>query len=207
MPEHCLHNVSCEIVAVLPTWQPVAVRGGARVERECEGCRVVFAALVRRVRAGRARFCSRSCARRAAILDLNAVQPPVGSANRAWKGGVSRDHYRYTRRFRAKFPEKLSSQRAVRLALESGALVRPSECSSCRATCKPDAHHDDYAQPLNVRWLCKRCHRAHHIEERRREGCVSGWLSTHQSSTNAAADAIARFGTEGPDVPKIGTRR
>lgn len=32
------------------------------------------------------------------------------------------------------------------------------------------AHHDDYAQPLAVRWLCPRCHVAWH--RIRREDCV-----------------------------------
>lgn len=27
-----------------------------------------------------------------------------------------------------------------------------------------EAHHEDYAQPLLVRWLCPPCHRAHHRE-------------------------------------------
>lgn len=48
---------------------------------------------------------------------------------------------------------------AVARALKSGVLVRPDRCEDCETPCKPDAHHDDYDRPLEVRWLCRRCHR------------------------------------------------
>jgi hypothetical protein len=50
------------------------------------------------------------------------------------------------------------------LALKSGKLVRPQSCSACMKTCVPEAHHESYDQDkrLDVRWLCKQCHEAHH---------------------------------------------
>jgi hypothetical protein len=30
-----------------------------------------------------------------------------------------------------------------------------------------DAHHDDYARPLDVTWLCRRHHQQRHAEMRR----------------------------------------
>ena len=47
-------------------------------------------------------------------------------------------------------------------AIRRGRLVRPGICSVCRETCKPEAHHDDYSKPLEVRWLCRPCHCRHH---------------------------------------------
>lgn len=44
-------------------------------------------------------------------------------------------------------------------ALKKGTLVRPGRCENCGKECKPHAHHDDYAKPLEVRWLCPPCHR------------------------------------------------
>ena len=43
-------------------------------------------------------------------------------------------------------------------ALRSGALNRPSECSVCGKKCKPHGHHTDYSKPLDVKWLCRKCH-------------------------------------------------
>jgi len=54
-------------------------------------------------------------------------------------------------------------QRAVR----DGWLVRPDACSKCggppTGKTKIEGHHDDYNEPLKVRWLCRRCHFAHHV--------------------------------------------
>lgn len=41
-------------------------------------------------------------------------------------------------------------------------LVRPESCSNCFKVGKVEAHHDDYAFPLVVRWLCPLCHNKWH---------------------------------------------
>lgn len=43
-------------------------------------------------------------------------------------------------------------------ALDNGILVRPNKCSNCGKACNPDGHHKDYAKPLEVEWLCGKCH-------------------------------------------------
>lgn len=56
-------------------------------------------------------------------------------------------------------------RKAIRItwgAIRRGRLVRPDVCSACGETCKPEGHHDDYSEPLEVRWLCKPCHCRHH---------------------------------------------
>lgn len=45
-------------------------------------------------------------------------------------------------------------------AIRDGRLVR-KECEIC-GNKDVDAHHDDYSQPLNVRWFCRSCHANHH---------------------------------------------
>lgn len=47
---------------------------------------------------------------------------------------------------------------AVRNAIRRGDLVRPDTCSRCGIVGKIEASHDDYARPLDVEWLCRRCH-------------------------------------------------
>lgn len=43
-------------------------------------------------------------------------------------------------------------------AIKSGKLVRPERCQGCLELKPVQAHHDDYDKPLDVQWLCQRCH-------------------------------------------------
>lgn len=58
--------------------------------------------------------------------------------------------------------EKDRARKRVRTALENGTLIR-QVCEVCGDP-KTGAHHDDYSQPLIVRWLC----RGHHMELHRK---------------------------------------
>jgi hypothetical protein len=51
-------------------------------------------------------------------------------------------------------------RRLYREALRKGVLV-PLRCEICGAL-GAEGHHDDYAKPLEVRWLCSRDHRRWH---------------------------------------------
>lgn len=62
-------------------------------------------------------------------------------------------------------PKKRRMQGRVQDAVRSGRLVRPSACEECGKEGQVDGHHDDYDKPLDVRWLCCRCHKAHHAKE------------------------------------------
>lgn len=50
--------------------------------------------------------------------------------------------------------------RLVKKAVRRGELVR-GPCSRCGAA-RAHGHHADYARPLDVVWLCARCHKAEH---------------------------------------------
>lgn len=63
--------------------------------------------------------------------------------------------------------KKRACHLAVFNAIKSGKL-KPRSCEKC-AGGPPDAHHDDYSKPLEVRWLCRGCHTQHHLLERRKE--------------------------------------
>ncbi len=63
-------------------------------------------------------------------------------------------------------PEKIAARQAVKIALASGRLKR-QPCEVCGAT-KSQSHHDDYSKPIEVRWLCVKCHTAHHKRKSRR---------------------------------------
>lgn len=57
-------------------------------------------------------------------------------------------------------PTQEQAHHAVGRAVDAGTLVR-GPCRDCGAA-RTQAHHPDYARPLDVVWLCRRCHRAEH---------------------------------------------
>lgn len=66
-------------------------------------------------------------------------------------------------------PEDIQKQArlAVNRAVKSGRLVRPDICQHCGKTPKRGSdgrsliqgHHKDYSKPLDVEWICAKCHR------------------------------------------------
>lgn len=65
-------------------------------------------------------------------------------------------------------PEKRAAHLMVQNAVRSGILKKPTECHVCREF-KPSrqihAHHHDYSKPLDVEWMCAKCHADHHRRE------------------------------------------
>jgi hypothetical protein len=85
---------------------------------------------------------------------------------------------RYKKRSEQKYPEKVRARRAVQQAISRGVLTRPGNCEHCGKHCRPEASHDDYAKPLEVEWLCKRCH----IEKDLKSHCVNGHEFTPENT-------------------------
>lgn len=48
----------------------------------------------------------------------------------------------------------------VQRTIAAGRLIRPDECEQCGKTGHIEAAHFDYTRPLDVRWLCRSCHRS-----------------------------------------------
>lgn len=66
----------------------------------------------------------------------------------------------YKRRSRTIDPSKQAAWAAVADALRDGRLIQ-QPCEVCGNE-ESEAHHDDYAHRLKVRWLCFKHHREHH---------------------------------------------
>ena len=49
-------------------------------------------------------------------------------------------------------------------AIKNKKLKRAESCSVCGIQNLTEGHHDDYTKPLEVRWLCNKCHREWHKE-------------------------------------------
>lgn len=52
-----------------------------------------------------------------------------------------------------------NARMAVTNALQAGRIVKPARCARCQVkTSDLEAHHWDYREELDVRWLCPPCH-------------------------------------------------
>ena len=79
------------------------------------------------------------------------------------KARGNRQGYDYVRNYRNQYPMKYAAHVLVNNAVKDGRLSRPDSCETCG--CIHDqihGHHDDYALPLSVRWLCPSCHKKWH---------------------------------------------
>ena len=67
--------------------------------------------------------------------------------------------------------KKRSTARAYANVYQKRGKIKPSFCSICLS---PNAqkHHDDYDKPLEVRWLCRKCH----VELHRNDDAAVQWI-------------------------------
>lgn len=79
------------------------------------------------------------------------------------KARGSRQTVEYQRNYRNQFPMKYAAHRLVSNSLRDGRLSKPENCQECGIFHEHiHGHHDDYALPLIVRWICPPCHKAWH---------------------------------------------
>ena len=81
-------------------------------------------------------------------------QKRFGRENHFWRSGSTEDDH---------------AQNMVEYALRIGVLKRPESCSKCDSSYSfkdgrtaIQAHHPDYNKPLDVMWLCQKCHHDWH---------------------------------------------
>jgi transposase-like protein len=83
------------------------------------------------------------------VREWNAANPEAKAASLA--------------RYNEKNPAKVAAHAVLKLAVRSKQIAKPDCCEACSASAAQlNGHHDDYAKPLAVRWLCQPCHSAWH---------------------------------------------
>ncbi len=78
------------------------------------------------------------------------------------RGRGNRQDAEYFKKWRTDNPKKYRAHLMVNNHVRAGNL-HPKPCEICAAE-KAVAHHDDYSQPLNVRWLCQAHHKQWHTK-------------------------------------------
>lgn len=80
----------------------------------------------------------------------------------------------YNKKWRENNSDKRAAHILLRSAVKRGDLIRPDKCTSCGSPPYGKkglhAHHWDYSKPLDVLWLCPKCH----FEEHKRIGTKFG---------------------------------
>ena len=106
-------------------------------------------------------LCSLSCSGKQSAHRLVSGS---GDDNPNWRGGRSSDPYNsYVAEYKRSNPEKAAAHNKVRRAIMAGTLKR-MPCEVCGKE-KSEAHHDDYLNVFDVRWLCRKHHTLHHARE------------------------------------------
>jgi hypothetical protein len=107
------------------------------------------------------------------------------------------------RKWRAINPHQNPAHKAVQKAIKSGRLTRQL-CFQCGSP-NTEGHHENYAKPLDVVWLCRTHHIARHVElnEARRKGIPPPPIScgAFSQSTQAHAEPDSPPGSALPPSP------
>lgn len=83
-------------------------------------------------------------------------------AKNKWAANNKGKIYESTKLYRERYPIKHKAHGMIAYAIKTGNLVS-KECEVC-GNKKTHAHHDDYSEPLNVRWLCDTHHKQWHAK-------------------------------------------
>ena len=61
-----------------------------------------------------------------------------------------------------KDPLKVSARTQLNNAVKCKSIIKPNKCEKCLERHQLNAHHCDYSKPLEVVWLCTKCHALEH---------------------------------------------
>jgi hypothetical protein len=65
-----------------------------------------------------------------------------------------------------KNPQRAKAEWALNHAVRSGRVAKANKCCFCGSAHKIEGHHYDYSLPLDVIWLCHKCHRKYYHNKR-----------------------------------------
>lgn len=70
--------------------------------------------------------------------------------------------YQRVKKYNLKNPESVIAKHKVFIEKRAG-RIKNEPCIIC-GNGNTQAHHENYSKPLEIVWLCKRCHTQRHIE-------------------------------------------
>lgn len=105
-----------------------------------------------------------TCRKCGAYLELNRIYLKTECKN-----CENAYHRQYKKNYTPPLPQqkKQKSRSSARDRLRRGKLIR-KPCEKCGAA-KAEMHHEDYTKPLEVNWLCRKCHMDLHQQRKLEE--------------------------------------
>lgn len=122
---------------------------------------------------GRPACTCRKCSSKRVVALLSADRERKNRSNRNFKQRnrerIAKQGAEYRKRNRDKInsryrsryaqeTEKYKARTQLGYAIRTGKIVRPNFCEKCGRKTTPQGHHHDYSKPLEVQWLCQKCH-------------------------------------------------
>lgn len=131
--------------------------------KRCSRCEVTLAAdAFYRDKAGKLSAQCVECSRRTALKWRYENHERSMTAKKAWsqRPEVKARRAAQERGRKHRHPEKFAARELIKGAIKRGELARQpcKECGDPRST----AHHHDYNKPMEIEWLCYRCHGIEH---------------------------------------------
>ena len=106
------------------------------------------------------KYCDKKCRKAAQAKRYHDRYPEKGLARQSrWLKTAAGKRADARKRAKADYPLKARARELVRKAVRSGRLQRSQTCEQCGGKGRIEGHHwAGYDCPLDVKWLCPRCH-------------------------------------------------
>lgn len=125
------------------------------IDKICLSCKNNFKVPPTIHRSGGGKYCSLLCTNMSFKFKYR-----IERQKRIDKGLVSKKQI-HNFIYQDKYPEKVRAGRIARAEKHKGNLIKKS-CQKCGKLEDIQMHHKDYKKPLDVLWLCAKCHRLEH---------------------------------------------
>jgi len=74
------------------------------------------------------------------------------------------EHDKKIEKYRRHLKMITKTHSAVNSAIKKGIIKKPHKCSMCGEEGNLVGHHEDYSKPIDVIWVCRRCHSKIHMK-------------------------------------------
>lgn len=72
---------------------------------------------------------------------------------------------KHNNEYQKKHRKTRDARQILRRAVAKGEIIKKLECKWCDSNLNIEAHHEDYSKPLEVIWLCRKCHKNKHFKK------------------------------------------